>query len=307
MELYQLKTFVKIADEGSLTKAAELLFTSQPAISAQIKALEEELGVTLFDRTSRGMRLTAKGRLLYEQARDTLNAAAKLKSDAQQLQNELVGELRVGVHTDFDYLRIGRLHRQLLARHPRIHPHFMQSMSTDILPDVRRGALDAGFFFGPCHFANLSVEGLSEVPMRVVAPASWRDRIEAASLEDLARLPWIYTSRDCPFFALTQALFTPLADEPDQVACVDSEDAVRELIRAGAGLSMLRFDDAARLQANGEAVCWNGDTPSIALGFAVQRQRAGEPLIAALRALVGEVWRQPGDVPAHSLNDAPGD
>ncbi|MES9912641.1 MAG: LysR family transcriptional regulator, partial [Candidatus Sedimenticola sp. 4PFRAG1] len=54
MELYQLKTFVKVADEGHLTRAAEQLFTSQPAISAHIKALEEELGVVLFQRTPKG-------------------------------------------------------------------------------------------------------------------------------------------------------------------------------------------------------------------------------------------------------------
>ena len=126
MELYQLNTFVKIADEGSLTRAAERLFTSQPAISAQLKALEEELGVSLFDRTPRGMQLTAKGRLLYDQALQTLNAAAKLKADAQQLQQELVGELRIGVHTDFEFMRIGELHRALQTQHPRISPHFMQ-------------------------------------------------------------------------------------------------------------------------------------------------------------------------------------
>jgi len=59
--------------------------------SAQIKALEEELGIALFERSSRGMQLTAKGRLLYEQAVQTLNSAAKLKGQAQQLQQELVG------------------------------------------------------------------------------------------------------------------------------------------------------------------------------------------------------------------------
>jgi len=61
MELYQLKTFVTVAEEGHLTRAAERLFTSQPAISAHIKSLEEELGVTLFHRTPKGMQLTTEG------------------------------------------------------------------------------------------------------------------------------------------------------------------------------------------------------------------------------------------------------
>ena len=61
MELYHLRTFVTVAEEGHLTRASERLFTSQPAVSAHIKALEEELGVTLFDRTPRGMQLTPAG------------------------------------------------------------------------------------------------------------------------------------------------------------------------------------------------------------------------------------------------------
>jgi len=290
MELYQLNTFVKIADEGSLTRAAELLFTSQPAISAQIKALEEELGVALFERSSRGMRLTAKGRLLYQQAVETLDAAARLKADAQDLQQELVGELRIGVHTDFEFMRIGELHRLLQARHPRIGPHFTQSMSSDILPDIRRGALDAGFFFGPCRFADLAVDVLARVPMRIVAPAGWDDRIQDASLQDLARLPWVYTSKSCPFHALNSDLFSAVDEEPDTVAYVDSEDAVRELIRAGAGLSILRADDASRMEATDGGVIWSGDTPEIELGFAVRRQRAGEPLVSAVQALIAEIW-----------------
>lgn len=290
MELYQLNTFVKIADEGSLTRAAELLFTSQPAISAQLKALEEELGVALFERSSRGMQLTAKGQLLYKQAADTLAAAAKLKNDALQLQQELVGEMHIGVHTDFDFMRIGELHQRLQRDHPRISPHFEQSMTANILPDLRRGKLDGGFYFGDCRRADLASVQIARVPMLVVAPADWHSRIDGASLESLAGMPWVYTSDTCPFFTLTQSLFADLADEPTKVAYVDSEDAVRALIRAGAGLSMLRGDDAQRMQDNGEACIWRGETPSITLGFAVQRQRAAEPVIDALLTIVRDTW-----------------
>ena len=290
MELYQLNTFVKIADEGSLTRAAELLFTSQPAISAQLKALEEELGIALFERSSRGMQLTARGRLLYEQAAETLAAAAKFKNDAQQLQQELVGELHIGVHTDFDFMRIGELHRRLQHDHPRISPHFEQGMTSQILPDLRRGKLDAGFYFGDCRQADLASVEIAAIPMQVVAPADWRDRVEGASLESLAGLPWVYTSDTCPFFTLTQSLFSGLREEPNKVAYVDSEDAVRALIRAGAGLSMLRSDDAQRMQDNDEGFVWQGETPTIALGFAVQRQRAAEPVIDALLTIVRDMW-----------------
>lgn len=294
MELYQLNTFVKIADLGSLTRAAEQLFTSQPAVSAQVKALEDELGVILFERTSRGMQLTAKGRLLYDQAIATLEAAARLKADALQLRREVVGEVRVGVHTDFDFMRVGELHRLLAGRYPRVAPHFVQSMSAQILPDLRRGALDGGFHFGPCRSSDLLTLCLAEVPMRVVGPVAWAERIETASLPELATLPWVYTSDTCPFYALNLELFGELDVVPPRVAYCDSEDAVRELIRAGAGLSMLREDDALRLHRRGEAAIWSGTTPAIELGFAVQRQRAGEPLVEALMSVVKAMWQGAG-------------
>ena len=67
MELYQLRTFAAVAELGHLTRAAEQLHISQPAVSAQVRALEEELGVVLFERSSSGMQLTPAGRQLLQE------------------------------------------------------------------------------------------------------------------------------------------------------------------------------------------------------------------------------------------------
>ena len=72
MDIYQLKTFVTVAAEGSITKASELLFLSQPAVSAHIKALEDELGLQLFNRTAKGMSLSAQGLALLTKAEQLL-------------------------------------------------------------------------------------------------------------------------------------------------------------------------------------------------------------------------------------------
>ncbi|MES9885611.1 MAG: LysR family transcriptional regulator [Candidatus Sedimenticola sp. 6PFRAG1] len=290
MELYQLKTFVKVADEGHLTRAAEQLFTSQPAISAHIKALEEELGVVLFQRTPKGMILTPEGELLYNQAMQTLEAAENLKTQARALQDELVGDVRIGIHTDFEFMRIGALHHRLLETYPRVRPHFIQSMSAIIVPDIRKGNLDGGFFFGPCRFGDLSVTRVLDVPMAIVAPVAWRDRIEGADIRALADLPWVYTSENCPFHAVSMELFEDVDAEPAKVAYVDSEDAVRELIRSGAGLSLLRQDDAEWTQEQGFGCVWSGAAPGIELNFAVQKRRSSEPLIKAVSEVIRQLW-----------------
>lgn len=296
MELYQLKTFVLIADEGNLTRAAEKLFTSQPAISAQVKALEEELGLSLFERSARGMTLTAAGQQLYESAQQTLASAEALKQTALGLQQELLGEPRIGIHTDFEFARVGRLHKALTGKHQQLRPHFIQSISPSILADIRVGKLDGGYFFGPCQDANLSIIHLQQTPMTVVAPAAWQDRISHASLADLAQLPWVYTTETCPFRLLMNEMFTLTGTTPTKTAYVDSEDAVRELVCAGAGLSLLRSDDAAWSEKEGMVSCWPGKTPGISLQFAVLRRRLGEPLIKALLEEITTTW-QLGDTP----------
>ncbi|MBR9883158.1 MAG: LysR family transcriptional regulator [Oceanospirillales bacterium] len=290
MELYHLKTFVKVADEGNLTRASQALFTSQPAISAQIKALEEELGVQLFSRTPRGMLLTQSGRQLYEQAKLTLNAADQLRIKASRLREELVGELRVGMHTDYEYLRVGELYQLIAARHAQLVPHFLQSSSGRVLNELRHDELDAGFMFGPCRAADMEVTPLGEVEMRIIAPKAWAERIAGASLEQIAQLPWVYTTPGCPFYLLFEALFESGTQLPRQIVWCDNEDAIRTLIRAEVGLSVVRVDDAERAVSEGYGGCWHVAVPGMLINQVMLKQRAREPALIALRESVQTLW-----------------
>src|SRR6187399_3066109 len=107
MELYQLRSFAAVAELGHLTRAAERLHVSQPAVSAQIKALEDELGVSLFERVSSGMVLTSAGRKLLPAAEKVLDAAQALRMRAKGLQGQIVGRARVGTVSDPGFTRIG--------------------------------------------------------------------------------------------------------------------------------------------------------------------------------------------------------
>jgi len=116
MELYQLKTFVAIAEEGSLTRAAERVFTSAPAVSAQLKALEDELGVKLFERMPRGMVLTEAGERLLDEARRTLDSALRMRSAAERLRGAAQGVVRFGTVVDPVSLRLGEVLVRLSER-----------------------------------------------------------------------------------------------------------------------------------------------------------------------------------------------
>ncbi len=96
MDIHLLKTFVAVVREGTITRASEKLFLSQPAVSAHIKAMEESLGVSLFERTPRGMFLIEGERLLVK-AEQTLAAHRDLLDEATRLRGKLSGQLKLGV------------------------------------------------------------------------------------------------------------------------------------------------------------------------------------------------------------------
>ncbi|MBK8972028.1 MAG: LysR family transcriptional regulator [Hahellaceae bacterium] len=290
MDLTQLKTFVAVAEEQHLTRAAERLFTSQPAVSAQLKALEDTLGLPLFERTPKGMRLTPAGERLLPQALAILDSAKQLVNQARALQGTLMGELNIGINSDFSFLRLDQLLRDSREAYPQLQLSFMSSMSADILQDLRRGKLDAGFFFGPCNFADLSVEALSEIEMALIAPASWAEQIRSADLSRLCRMPWVYSTRRCPFFVISERLFAGMSEQPEKVVFVDNEEAIRTLVKAESGIALMRGDDADRAVAEGWGVRWPGKVPDISLSVATQANRRQEQNIQAFLRLLRDCW-----------------
>jgi len=290
MELNQLKTFVTVAEEQHLTRAAELLYTSQPAVSAQLKALEESLGVVLFDRTPKGMKLTPSGEKLLVEAQAALEAASRVMSQAKAIQGAVIGSLSVGVNSDFSFLRIPELLADVSERYPNLQLSFINGMSPDILLDIRKGKLDSGFFFGPSSTIDIHFIQLAEIETAIVAPISWADKVMHASLEELASLPWVYTTERCPFYHITEALFNDLNLEPRKAVFVDNEEAMRALVKAGSGVALMRFDDADRAEAEGWGARWSGESPSLPLSIAAQSRRAQEPIIQAWFDALLKAW-----------------
>ena len=99
MELYQLRTFAAVAEEGHLTRAAERLHISQPAVSGQIKALEQELDARLFERSSRGVALTEAGRVFLVHAKVVLADAERARHAVRESASLPSGEVALGLPT----------------------------------------------------------------------------------------------------------------------------------------------------------------------------------------------------------------
>src|SRR5512140_317807 len=199
MELYQLRTFLAIARTGNLTRAASVLAASQPAVSAQLRALEDELGVELFARTSRGMELTEAGRVLRAKAEEVDAHAAELVAAARGMAGKTVGTCRLGLNTEAGLLRVPELVELLARSAPQLAVELVQGVTRSILEDVSVGKLLAGFAFGHHVRADLRSVTLARMELVIAAPAAWRRRLEGLPLAEVLTGPWVWPPADCPF------------------------------------------------------------------------------------------------------------
>jgi DNA-binding transcriptional LysR family regulator len=291
MELYQLNTFVIVAEEGHLTRAAEQLHASQPTVSAHIKALEEELETRLFIRTPKGMQLTEAGERLRDKAKDVLKAARDMKIEARNMGGELVGDLSMGLNTDAEYLRIVPLLTSLGAAHPKILLQIQQSASSSVQGAIRRGTLDCGFIFGPPRHKDIHAVHLETTRFYVVVPDIFRDRMELG-MQALADLPWILDPSDNPMQKLTTPFFEAIGVTPKNTLEVDGDEVIRVLVAAGKGLSFMRENELEMANRIGKVHAMPFDELAIDLHFVCLARRDQDPVMQAVIDHVVKVWRE---------------
>lgn len=288
MELYQLRTFKMVAEEAHLTRAAKRLNASQPAISAHIKNLEEELGVSLFLRTAKGMLLTPDGRKLKEHADKALAIIGDMAIEAKNLRKTISGELRIGIHSEPESLRIPELFSTINIKYPNLHLHLLQSMTGEILNKLEDGVLDAGFIYGKSSSERISSVHLQQLQVVVTGPAGWDERLSSTKAENLDQFPWIMTPTDCPFHTVTQDFFVKYNLTPSQVAVTDQESIIKTMIKAEVGLSLLLLQDVVNDEEN--LVVWNDEVLHLQLSIACLKTRKNEPMLQTLFSVLTEIW-----------------
>jgi DNA-binding transcriptional LysR family regulator len=296
MELYQLRSFTVVAEEGHLTRAAERLHVSQPAVSGQIKALEQELGLRLFERSASGMVLTVAGKELLATAQRVLTAAEDMKQKARRLTGEIAGVLRVGTVSNPASLRVGDLLAAVVERHPRLQLELQHEVSGVALEAVREGRLDASFYFGDAPGRDVVALRLRDPVYCVAAPAAWADRIRSGGWAEIAAMPWILTPATSTHNRLVTRLFEEQGIAPPQRAVeADQESVIETLVVSGVGVSLLREELAKELAAAGEICIWDKARLRTTLWFVCAAGREEDPLLAALFSLLREIWQLPGE------------
>lgn len=302
VEPQALRAFVAVAREGSVSRAAQLLHLSQPAVSLQLKALAQQTGLTLFTRTSRGLAPTRDAAVLLPQAERVLAALADFGQAAQNLHGAVRGTLRIGTILDPEFTRLGAFLGSFIDAAPQADTELRQAMSGDHLAPLARGALDVAFYLGDASTdapgygaagADFAQRTLTRFSYRVLAPAGWGPQVLGRDWRALASLPWLGTPPASVHHRLQAAVFGPGSSagvEPRRVALVDQEASMLDLVRSGVGLSLVRDAIAMReAQARGLVVA---DQVQLECSLAVVwlRSRASEPLIAAALAALSLAW-----------------
>ena len=295
MELYQLRTFVAVAESGHLTRASERLHISQPAVSAQIKALEEELEVRVFERGPAGMTLTRAGSGLLHDARRVLAAAEEMKNAAKALKGEIAGRLRVGTVSDPEFIRLGGFSGRAMQQFPLLELEFHDEFSGAAEEAVRDGTLDASFYVGRVVPTHLEGVALTEMPFRVVGPVAWADRVRRLDWSAMAALPWILMPTNSTHHELAQALFRDHAMQPSRLIEADQESVIANLVVSGVGLSLLPESLARELQKAGSVCIAESTVLRATLWFVYLRERANDPLIKGIIEVIRSLWNQEND------------
>ena len=294
MDLYQLKTLAAVAELGSLTQAALRLNLSQPAASAQIKALETEFGIRFFERKQNGMTPTRAGTALLPEIHKLLESADTLSLHARRLRDRLSGTVKVAIVSptvaDTSLLRLGDIMKVMVTRHPMLAIEVHNRNSRSVVAGICSREFDAGIALGNRPIANVRRIRLRELRYRIVAPGTWSQRIRRATWPEIAASPWVSAPRNGSHFQMATDLFRKHRFEPVKVIEADSEAVIASLITAGVGLGLMREDLSSQAESTGAIYVLDKGRPRTFLELLYHSTREGDPAVQALVGVVREIW-----------------
>jgi DNA-binding transcriptional LysR family regulator len=242
VELRHLRYFIAVAEERSFSRAADRLDLAQPPLSQQIRRLEADLGFPLFDRTSRGVRLTRAGEALLPGARTVLQAAEDAKKSAQAAHDGVAGRLSIAYMNSAAYGILPRLLRAVRAAHPDVRVEVREMAIADQLDALVEGRVDVGILRPPIDDVRLdSIPLLDEAFLVALPDAHPLASSKVVHLRDLDAEPLIAYPRGHPA-GFRERIDTALRNEGVTPRVVHEATHVHSLcglVAAGLGASIV--------------------------------------------------------------------
>lgn len=282
MEIRELRSFIRVARAGSLSRAAAELYVAQPALSRQIAKLEAEIGVPLFVRHGRGVRMTAAGARLLERAEMITHLLNETTEDVRASADEERGHLAVGLPPTMGVLLGAELTREFRDQWPNVSLHVREGLSTSLQEWVIDRRVDLAVVYNQPPLEAFQIQPLYSEPMMLIGPPGGREVVRDFHIRDLANMPLILPGMPHSNRRLVEQAAAQHGVRLKVALEVDSVALTKQLVKSGEGFSILAYIAVQQEIASGELVAHRIERPSIRSSVAVTTLRDTSPSRFAL-------------------------
>lgn len=305
MEIRQLRYFLDIARTEHLTTSAKQLFVTQSTLSHGLRQIEEELGVPLFERVGRGLKLSQAGRVFKDYAARALQELEAGRMALADLASLQAGQLTVGVIPTSLHTLVPSAVAAFNARYPKIHVVLRELLAPEIEALLLSGDLDMGMAFHPAGVEGVDSEPLFEEHMQFVAHASHPLAGQASlQLQQLQDVPLALLSRRFATRRLLEEHFRAAGVQPKVMVEMESVHALIAACHCGPQLACIVPQRAAAL--HGQGLCALGLQPpllrtaSLLWNTRTSRSAAAQAFASLLIESVQQQWAPPQGTPIHA-------
>ena len=293
IQLVQVEGFLEVARRGSVSRAAEALFITQPTLTARLQGLERELGTPLFLRTPHGMRLTDAGRAWIPFAERALRALVDGRDALEQVMSATAGHLLIAAAPAISTYVLPELLERFVATHPRVEVSVRTGHSEDVVELVLHDEVQIGLGRA-IHHPDLELRPFhTEDLVLVCAPDHPFTRRASVAMAEVAGQKPIMFDRKSSYYEIPQATFLSKGVSLRGVMELDSIEAVKKMVERGLGIALLPGSAVDREVAGGTlCIVSMKDAPPMQNTIVAYRRRdAGEPtgIVAAFLELL-EAW-----------------
>ena len=243
LDNFRLVVFRTVAEQLSFRKAAEELYLTQPAVSLQIKALEEDLGTQLFDRTGRHIKLTAAGRVLLEYAEQVNALLVQAEHELAALSGNHAGQLALGASSTIAQYVLPHLLGEFCRQHPRVHPTLISGNTEQIVDAVQSQKIALGLIEGPARSRDVKTEPFlkDELVLIVSMAHEWAERA-SVSCADACAAPLLMRERGSGTRRVIEIALERLGVKRSVLNIVmelDATEAIKSAVEAGLGVGFV--------------------------------------------------------------------
>jgi DNA-binding transcriptional LysR family regulator len=254
----RLQVFHAVAKQMSFTKAAETLFMTQPAVTFQIKQLEEHFNTRLFERGHGRIALTPAGEIVLEYAERILALSAELETRLREMTGRLSGPLLIGASTTIAEFLLPRVLGEFKSQHPEVQPKLVVANSEAIENRVAEHTLDIGLIEAPSHLPSLLTQMCCEDELQViVSPAHPLAKAKTVTPKQLIAYPYVSRESGSGTREFTDLYFRKAGVNPTDLSVVmelGSPEALKGVVGTGLGFAILSKATVAKEQKLNELV-----------------------------------------------------